>query len=441
MNVTSLKLCKIINACWNVKEKRLETSNHLYEGTTFPSTSDPYFTNLSGMRENYAFVWNPSVFSKQNQSGEKLKIAFIEDQPVLLIKRYFASNPMHLLHDEILPGLATIIYHKNLRERIDDRLIISLDDAGPSETDIMMTWLGQFWSMNRLQATLRFRNGFKPTDHLDYVCFKESYVGLDSVSTSWYHYGFEVPQGPIENINKELVGKNVRNVAEWVKSQLYQIFEISEPKLNESEVKNSLNLLKSSLESKNHLKPSKGPVILIASRTRTRLILNEPELKRKLQEAFPLASEINFIRQETMQIEDLIIKISKASILIGMHGALLSLAAFLPPGGVLIELFPFGVPVNNYTPYKTLANLPEMNIKYASWVNKIEDEPFNLGHPERTIHSGGLKGFPDSYKNGIKATKTVPQHHCCYSPFWLFRIFQDTMVNSEEVIQLIKELL
>ena len=82
-----------------------------------------------------------------------------------------------------------------------------------------------------------------------------------------------------------------------------------------------------------------------------------------------------------------------------------------------------------------------MKIKYAAWVNRREDEPFNVGHPERTIHSGGLKGFPESYQNGIKTIKTVPLHTCCYSPYWLYRIFQDTIVNSEEVIQLIKDLM
>lgn len=435
MNVTSLKLCKVIDVCWNVQDKQLEISNHLYLGSTVPSASEPYYTNLSGMRENYAFVWNPNQFPRLNPSEKNFSVAMIEGQPALIMKRYFASNVMHLFHDEILPGLATILHHEDLRKSVSDRLIISIDEFGSIETDIMMTWLGQFWRMNNLQAALRFKNGLSPTQNLDYICFKEAYIGMDSLSTSWYHYGFEVPQGPIENIDRELAGKNVRSAVEWIKDEIYKIYDIKYSKLTEIEVKKALSLLKSNQPS------DKGPVILIASRTRTRLILNESELKQKLQEAFPSASEIDFIRQETTEIEELIVKISTATILIGMHGALLALSAFLPPGAVLIELFPFGIPVNNYTPYKTLAGLPEMKIKYAAWVNTREDEPFNIGHPERTIYSGGLKGFPESYQNGIKATKTVPPHRCCYSPFWLFRIFQDTIVNSEEVIGLIKELI
>lgn len=442
MNLTSIKLCKAVNVCWNIQDKQLELSKYLLEGSVIPSTRDPYFTNLSGMRENYAFVWNPIQFTKHNRSDKELAIAILEEQPALIMKRYFASNTMHLLHDEILPGLATILHHDNLRGKIVDRLIVTLDDIGPSDTDIMMTWLGQFWDIDRLQANIRFKNGFKPTEKLDYVCFKEAYVGMDSLSTSWYHYGFEMSQGPIEGIDRDLVGRNVRSAIEWIKDQIYKIFDVSEAKVIEADVIKALNLLKSNSKSEgsNDKTPTKGPVILIASRTKTRLILNEPELMQKLKEAFPSASEISFIRQEETEIEELIVKLSTATILIGMHGALLALAAFLPPGAILIEMFPFGIPVNNYQPYKTLAELPEMKIKYGAWVNTREEEPFNVGHEERPIYSGGLKGFPDSYKNGVKFTKTVPPHRCCYSPFWLFRIFQDTVVNPEEVIQLIKYL-
>ena len=38
-------------------------------------------------------------------------------------------------------------------------------------------------------------------------------------------------------------------------------------------------------------------------------------------------------------------------------------------------------------------------------------------------------------------TKTVPQHLCCKSPYWLYRIYQDTIVNTEEIITLVQEAL
>lgn len=420
-----VKLCKTQKICWNVQQKRIENSKYLLEGSTIPNRSEPYFTNLSGMRENFGFVWLARMFSESHvERNENISVIWIE-QPVLLMKRYFASNTMHLFHDEFLPGLATILHHPKLRESIDDRLIISIDEMGSTPNDEMLTWLGQFWRINNLQASLRYRNGLKPTQLLDYICFDEAYVGLDSPSTSWYHYGFEIPQGPIEKIDRELVGRNVRSAVDWIKDQILG-------------TENYLKLVESSDVFNNTAINKKPKFITIVSRIVTRLILNEEELKEKLGEAFPFL-EVKFIRHETMSMEFLIETISNSIVMIGMHGALLALSAFLPENSLLIELFPFGIPTKNYTPYRTLTALPGMKIKYREWVNLREEFPFNVEHPERHLTAGGLQTFPKSYQNGIRATKTVPSHRCCYSPFWLFRIFQDTKVDSESVIKLIKE--
>lgn len=38
-------------------------------------------------------------------------------------------------------------------------------------------------------------------------------------------------------------------------------------------------------------------------------------------------------------------------------------------------------------------------------------------------------------------TTTVPRHKCCTSPFWLYRIYQDTKIHLDEVTDLIREAL
>lgn len=427
MDIKNVKLCRAKNVCWNLKEKRLEMSVGLYPHSTLPKQSDPYFTTLSGMRDNLFVVWFPHSFSTISKD---LKIAWVEDK-ALLMKRYLPVNTMHLLHDEVLPGLATILHHKNLREANEDRLIVTLDDVGETQNDELLEWLGQLWRLNNLQASLRLRHGFAFHEHLDYICFNESYVGMDSPSTSWYQYGFENPQGPIKSSERSIVGKNVRTAVEWIKDELMGV----ESKLTESHVKDLQEILLGS-GATSVLEESR-PIISIITRSLTRLILNENELRARLEGAFPRA-RVQFIQQETMSIEDLVWEISNSVVLLGMHGALLSLSVFLPPKAVLIELFPFGIPAENYTPYRTLANLPHMDLKYAAWTNPHEAEPFNVGHPERPYTEGGLKAFTESYKQGILATKTVPVHQCCYSPFWLYRIFQDTRVDSDEIIRLIK---
>lgn len=45
---------------------------------------------------------------------------------------------------------------------------------------------------------------------------------------------------------------------------------------------------------------------------------------------------------------------------IGLHGSILAMAMFLPMGALLVELYPYAVPADNYTPYKTMANLDGM---------------------------------------------------------------------------------
>jgi protein O-mannose beta-1,4-N-acetylglucosaminyltransferase len=72
-------------------------------------------------------------------------------------------------------------------------------------------------------------------------------------------------------------------------------------------------------------------------------------------------------------------------------------------------------------------------------VNPNEDAPYNQGHPEALMYYGGLNHLPDSYAAGVVATKTVPTHVCCYSPFWIYRIFQDTWIDSNEIIKLIRQ--
>lgn len=48
-----------------------------------------------------------------------------------------------------------------------------------------------------------------------------------------------------------------------------------------------------------------------------------------------------------------------------------------------MEMFPFGLVPNQTTPYKTMAELPGMDIIYRSWRNK--NESASIGHPENHV--------------------------------------------------------
>ena len=47
--------------------------------------------------------------------------------------------------------------------------------------------------------------------------------------------------------------------------------------------------------------------------------------------------------------------------------------------------------------------------------------------------------MPPEKQELIISTKTVPQHLCCYNPYWLYRIYQDTILHINEITALIQD--
>lgn len=76
---------------------------------------------------------------------------------------------------------------------------------------------------------------------------------------------------------------------------------------------------------------------------------------------------------------------------------------------------------------------------YRAWENK--DEDCRVGYPDRDPLNGGIVHLPKEEQEKILSTKTVPEHLCCSSPFWLYRIYQDTKFNLKEIIDTIDDAL
>lgn len=174
--------------------------------------------------------------------------------------------------------------------------------------------------------------------------------------------------------------------------------------------------------------------IAIFSRTRDRLILNEVELKDSLSNRFKMPAQ--FLRMENHSFRAQVEILSTTKIAIGMHGSMLIMGMFLPRSSILIELYPYAVPGDNYTPYRTMSKLPGMDIIYRKWENIYPDN--NIMHPDRSLYQGGINHLSASEQEKILNTPTVPKHTCCTNPYWLFRIYQDTKVHIEEVTGLIE---
>jgi protein O-mannose beta-1,4-N-acetylglucosaminyltransferase len=135
---------------------------------------------------------------------------------------------------------------------------------------------------------------------------------------------------------------------------------------------------------------------------------------------------------EDQSLTQQIMTLRSTMVAVGLHGSALILGIFLPPGAVLVEMFPYAVPPENYTPYKTMAQLDGMRIVYKTWVNKHKEN--NRAHPNRQPELGGLKHLDKEERQRIEDMETVPPHLCCRNPIWLYRIYQDTIVHIEELI-------
>ena len=178
-------------------------------------------------------------------------------------------------------------------------------------------------------------------------------------------------------------------------------------------------------------------LIVIMSRRQNRLIVNEVALAQKLSEEFGLQTV--FLRNEDQSFEEMISILRMARVVVGMHGSILVMAMFCRRGTVMIEMYPYAIPGDNYTPYKTMASLPGMDLVYRSWINKNPE--LSIPHPDRHQLYGGLRHLSDKERQNVIDTLTVPQHLCCSSPYWLYRIYQDTIITIPEILNLVKEAL
>lgn len=393
--------------------------------------------------------------------GDGFELKFLEDQnfypdlilydaPTLLSKRFYPINIMHVIHDDLL-ALFTI---RSKWPHLDRQIQVSSysqenlkfignsdfgdpesstvmnqvhgdDPGGPLKEDLIQNKESHFeksvenWMMHQF-IDISGENIYDEIyswlpksiltigepNRFDIECWKDVVLGGGS-SNAWYQYGFgSTPQGPLTK--------------DWNKKRIF----INQ--LVESITANMCGQTKQS----NKYGDQDQKVVVIFSRTRDRLILNEEKLIRRLQTFKNLkVHKISLENSENIASEICIL--NRATAAFGMHGSLLIMAMFLCPGALLIEGFPLAVPSNHYTPYKNMCNL--RGIKYFAWTNK--DPVKNKNYPERHASKGGIRHLFEKdrelydyildYKNKVKP------HFCCSDPHWLHRIYQDTEVDIQ----------
>lgn len=408
-------------------------------------------------------------------------------EPLILTKRFYPLNVMHCIHDDLL-GLYTLrdywsflrfpeyfdqeemrmgriegmeneqeIKDREMRKdnqnsqikremRIDNQNrhdstgIVFWDDYSKNPNhDPIYEWLGV--PIRKMENLLGWP-GWPPKDQRreEHICFRDVVVG-NSHQMFLYQYGYDRMQGPVENT--KATGWKLREIAMTIMK------ELGLPRWNvtlQREILESINLIQRG-ESDNQQNESgknekngneiKNGQISIISRKSDRLILNEEELKLRLEGEFGIL--VKFIRMEEMSLNQIVGEMSKSIMAIGMHGALLAMSMFLPPGGVLIEGYPWGVPAKNYTPYRSMTTLNGTFLIYQSWEN--HNKTASVSHPFRPSRRGGISHLDSNQQEKIKNERWVGHHLCCEDPSWLYHIFQDTIVDIDAIINISKNAL
>ncbi|KAJ1552170.1 Protein O-linked-mannose beta-1,4-N-acetylglucosaminyltransferase 2, partial [Cladochytrium tenue] len=356
-----------------------------------------------------------------------------ETEQHILYKRFHPNNIMHNLHDDVI-----VLFH-HIKEFIGSgdeslRMPFTLDHRIQfiDEYDFSPT-IRPFQYLTH--KSLR-RRDYLMSDPDIITGFRDVTIGSSKIST-WYQYGFNVPQGPIKD--KQVNGLHIREVAEWFCRRLQISLGEDEDGIRD------LEPLPAALRDAGPDKEAWYPpldrsidfvgtdLIILLSRRKNRLVLNEDELLARLGREFGL--EVAIVRNEDHSFEDQIRLMRRARVVLAMHGSILIMTMFCRRGTVVVEMYPFAVPADNYTPYKAMAHLPGMDLVYRAWTNTHPEN--NFPHDDNDELAGGIAHLPAEEQDTIRNTLTVPPHLCCTNPYWLYRIYQDTHVDADEVTALV----
>lgn len=378
------------------------------------------FLNDSSILENVAIrdgAINIDLSSVRDHNNRQLMISVLANNVIgefsidwindttLLFQRFLPENVMHMFHDDIIPlhhTLRMIQYATNKAEYSPFNVSLYLYEDFNTENDVE---IDQYYAMFS-KYKLKFKNSFKTLGKL--TCFRNMYAGLFK-ATVWYDYGFFKSQGPVDNLKVQ--AQHIRTTANFVRQSL-------------AATGSTTTVLSSKY-------------IVLFNRKENRRILNVADLTINIVKA--VGHKVISLDLDTYALKDLISYVHNSSGIIGMHGSLMILTMFLKPGAFVLELFPYAINPKHYTPYKTLCGISGINIHYESWTNQKAEK--SVGHPDWPPEVGGLMHLPEKEREVIMKQMEVPKHLCCSDPSWLHHIYQDTVVDVEEIIPLISKAL
>lgn len=312
---------------------------------------------------------------------------------ILILARFKPDNLQHVFHDDLIPLYFSVKELCSGSDTCLNELIVVFGDD--NERNV-------YWEFYRILAReIMFLSELGSEDNQLWYCFKDANIGVNKLSV-WYQYGFGKPQGP--QLIGTFSGHLLREFADFMRKQL-QI----------------------------QSKESRRYTVVVISRKHNRKLLNEKELSVLIRKHLQMKTgdeyDMRIISLEEDSMSEIIGTISRARLLIGVHGAGLILGIFLPPSSVLVEIWPYGVNPNAATVYQTMCDLSDFRVTYIPWVN--EDVINTVPHPEYPPRLGGLSHL--SSRDEKRVLKGLDEGKieflvCCDTIEWLFRIYQDTTV-------------
>ncbi|KAI9100489.1 hypothetical protein DFS34DRAFT_578968 [Phlyctochytrium arcticum] len=425
------RICRFRNICYNPMYGQwfiLRTNASVQDNVPLRRYEDGLL-ELTTVQNHASYRFNFVEVDPLNVKFQNVSVRYETDYH-FAISRIHPNNIMHNLHDDVLGLYHTMKQYigggqedQNLPFDIDSNRILFMDGYGATQS----TPPFQFLTAKKL----RFRQ-YMEQDFNTFTCYRDLVAG-NAKLTTWYQYGFEEPQGPIKD--KATNGRHVREVTEWLTRRMGLPLTGDEDYGKVIASKHNELLGQPPATAVEPIPDPKDDLFILFVRRRNRLILNEETLIQKLEEQFKLPVQI--VSNEDHSFEQQVAFMRRARVVMAMHGSILVMTMFCRRNTVVVELYPFGIPSENYTPYRTLANLPGMGLIYRAW--ESTNETAAIAYPDRHPLWGGIDTFSPEKQELIRNTKRVPIHKCCDNPFWLYRIYQDTHVDIAEVSTLIQD--
>lgn len=386
--------CRFRNLCYKADTKEfvlIVGHNSVVSGV--PSDRfRPALADVSSINDHNRYYFNYVQVLTQSfhQMRHQYDLIYMREDTIIF-GRFKPDNLMHLLHDDIFPLYATM-KQLTVMHDVQQMRIFFFDEWNDTFDTPTIQYAKSIY--HKLIPAKSFLTGNQLSKN-QLVCFRNAHVGVNK-ETTWYDYGFREPQRALPAHGQEVM---LRKTVDAI---------IDDLGLGDRDC-------------------DVRRVILISRRI-NRLILNEVQLLKIISIHSNYELPVVSLRLEGFtNFTDLVRSIRCAKVLIGVHGSGLVLSAFLPHDAALIEIFPFAINADHYTPYKTLCQL--LAIKYSSWTNREREN--SVTHADFPASLGGINHLPPNKIKEITSASEVKRHLCCSNPEWLFRIYQDTIVDVD----------